>query len=126
MTREDTITLTRRQYDALIERNYQLEDILVARDSDNGVRVSHEVALDIMRGMCPMLALRRHLRISLKELSVRTGLTEEYISEIERGLKPGSTSDLARIAGALNATIDTSLSRPVPPCEPSARKCRSR
>ena len=29
-----------------------------------------------------------------------------YLSEIERGRKPGSTSALARIARALGATID--------------------
>ena len=50
MTSEKTITLTRREYDALIERNTQLEDMLAAQDADDGVRVPHEVALDIMRG----------------------------------------------------------------------------
>ena len=43
MTSEKTITLTRREYDALIERNSQLEDMLAAQDADDGVRVPHEV-----------------------------------------------------------------------------------
>ncbi len=30
MTSEETVTLTRNEYDALIERNSQLEDILAA------------------------------------------------------------------------------------------------
>ena len=36
---EETITLTRREYDALIERNSQLEDMLAGQDADDGVRI---------------------------------------------------------------------------------------
>ena len=106
MTSGETVTLTRREYDALVERNSQLEDLLAAREADDGVRVPHEVALDIMRGKGPVLAFRSHQGITLRELSKRTGIAAGYISEIERGLKPGSTSALARIASALGTTID--------------------
>ncbi len=106
MTSEETITLTRREYDALIERNNQLEEMLAAQDADDGVRVPHEVALDIMRGMGPVLAFQKHQGITLRELSEKTGVAAGYISEIERGVKPGSTSALARIASALGTTID--------------------
>ena len=110
MTSEETITLTRREYDALIERNSQLEDMLAAQDADDGVRVPHEVALGIMRGKGPILAFRNHHGITLRELSERTGVAAGYISEIERGRKPGSTSALARIASALGTTIDVLVS----------------
>ena len=106
MTSEETITLTRREYDALVERNSQLEDMLAAQDADDGVRVPHEVALDIMRGKGPVLAFRNHKDITLRELSEKTGIAAGYISEIERGRKPGSASALARIAIALGTTID--------------------
>ena len=66
MTSEETITLTRREYDALIERNSQLEDMLAGQDADDGVRVPHEVALDIMRGKGPILAFRNHQGITLR------------------------------------------------------------
>ena len=98
--------MTRREYDALIECNSQLEDLLSAQDADNGVRVPHDVALDIMRGKDPVLAFRNHRGLTLRELSEKTGVAAGYISEIERGLKPGSTAALARIAGALGTTID--------------------
>ena len=110
MTSEETVTLTRREYDALVERNSRLEDMLAAQDADDGVRVPHEVALDIMRGKGPIQAFRNHQGITLRELSERTGLASGYISEIERGLKPGSASALARIAGALGTTIDVLVS----------------
>ena len=110
MTSEETITLTRREYDALVERNGQLEDMLAAQDADDGVRVPHEVALDIMRGKGPILAFRNYQGMTLRELSEKTGIAAGYISEIERGLKPGSTSALARIACGLGTTIDVLVS----------------
>ena len=110
MTSEETVTLTRKEYDALMERNGQLEDILAAQDADDGVRVPHEVALAIMRGTGPVLAFRIHQGMTLRELSERTGIAQGYISEIERGLKPGSTTSLARIAGVLGTTIDVLVS----------------
>ena len=106
MTSEETITMNRKEYDALVERNSQLEDMLAARDANDGVLVPHEVALAIMRGKGPILAFRNQQGITLRELSEKTGIAVGYLSEIERGRKPGSTSALARIASALGATID--------------------
>ena len=110
MTSEETITLTRKEYDDLIERNSRLEDMLAAREADGGARVPHPIALAIMRGKSPIAAFRDHQGMTLRELSERTGIASGYLSEIERGLKPGSASALARIAGALGTTIDVLLS----------------
>ena len=106
MTSEETVTLTRKEYDALVNRNDELEDKLAALDADDGSRVPHEVALAIIRGKSPVFAFRNHLGITLRELSERTGIAASYLSEIERGHKPGSASALARIAGALGTKID--------------------
>ena len=104
---EDTVTLTRAEYVALIERNSELEDRLAAVEADGGSRVPHDVAVAIMRGRSPILAFRNHLGLTLRELSNRARVAPSYISEIERGQKPGSASALARIADALGTTIDT-------------------
>ncbi len=109
MTSEDTVTLLRAEYEALLERNEELEDTLAAIEADDGNRVPHEVALTIMRGGSPILAFRNHLGLTLRELAARTGIAASYLSEIERGRKPGSASALARIADACGTTIDTLL-----------------
>ena len=106
MTRQSTVTLTRIEYDALIERCGELEDRLAAIDADNGVRIPHDVVLEIFDGKSPMLALRQQQDLTLRELSKMTGLAVSYLSEIERGEKVGSASALVRIADALNTTID--------------------
>lgn len=106
MASEQTIILTHDEYEALLERNSELEDRLAALEADDGVRVPHEVALAIINGKRPIVAFRNHQGITLQELSKRTRLAVGYLSEIERGLKPGSVSAMARIASALGTTID--------------------
>ena len=106
MTSTQTVTLTREEYEALIDRNTELEDALAAVKADDGVRIPHAIALDIINGTSPVLAYRRHLGLTLQALSGKTGLAVSYLSEIERGRKAGSTSAMRAIAGALGTTID--------------------
>ena len=100
------VTLPRAEYEALLDRNAELEDALAAVEADDGSRVPHEAALAMIRGDNPVLAFRNHLGLTLRELSARTGIAASYLSEIERGLKPGSASALARLAEAFGSTID--------------------
>lgn len=95
------------EHEALVVRSVQTEDRLAALDADDGSRIPHDVALAIMRGENPVAAFRSHASITLRELSERTGVAASYLSEIERGLKPGSAATLCRIANALGTTIDS-------------------
>ena len=62
--------------------------------------------LAIMRGGSPFIAFRNHLGVTLRKLAARTGIAASYLSEIERGIKPGSTAALSRIADAFGTTLD--------------------
>ncbi len=110
MVRDATVTLTRTAYDALIARNEELEDRLAAIDADDGSRIPHAVALAIMRGQRPLAAFRNHRGLTLRGLAEQTGIAASYLSEIERGRKPGSAAALSRISAALDTTIDALLS----------------
>ena len=110
MTSQETVTITRQEYDALLERNSELEDALAAMQADDGVRVPHQVALAIINGERPMAAYRKHQGVTLQYLSEKTELAVSYLSEIERGRKAGSAAALSRIANALDTTIDVLVS----------------
>ena len=106
MNKTDTVTLPRTEYDALISHKEELEDRLAAFEADDGSRIPHQVALAIMRGESPLVAFRNHLGFTLRDLAARTGIAASYLSEIERGIKPGSTAALSRIADAFGTTLD--------------------
>ncbi len=106
MTNHETVTISRAEYDALVAQNAELEDYVAALKADDGSRIPHPVALAIIRGDSPLSAFRKQRGLTLRELSQGTGLAPSYISEIERGVKPGSVSALARLADALDTTID--------------------
>ena len=110
MTDTETVTLPRAQYDALLASKEALEDQVAARDADDGTRIPHDVALAIMNGERPIAAFRAHLGLTVRELAARTGIAAGYVSEIERGRKPGSTAALSRIAEACGTTIDALVS----------------
>jgi len=48
--------------------------------------------------------LRNHARISLRELADRAGVSNPYLSQIERGLRKPSAEVLAQLADALRVT----------------------
>ena len=82
---------------------------MAAYEADDGSRIPHPVALAIIRGESPLVAFRRHRDLTLRELARRAGISPSYLSEIERARKPGSAATLAKLAAALNTTIDTLL-----------------
>ena len=109
MTGEAAVHLTQTAYRGMLTHIEDLEDRVAALEADDGSRIPHAVALAIIRGESPFAAFRTHRGLTLRELSHRTGISLSYLSEIERGHKPGSAAALAKIAATLNTTIDTLL-----------------
>jgi len=50
---------------------------------------------------------RRNARLSLRSLSERTGISNPYLSQIERGLRKPSADILQRVARALSVSAET-------------------
>ena len=107
MTNQETVTISRAEYDALLAHNAELKEHIAALEADDGSRIPHPVALAVMRGDGALSAFRSYRGLTLRQLADSSGVTASYISEIERGIKPGSMSALARLAKALGTTIDT-------------------
>lgn len=107
MTSEETITIPKSEYEALVQRCEDLEDIVAAMEADDGTLIPHEVVrVAALEDTTPMAAFRKHRGMTLRELSERTSLSVSYLSEIEGGRKSGSAEALRRIAEALDTTMD--------------------
>lgn len=109
MPSDATVHLTQSAYQAMLTHIEDLEDCVAALEADDGSRIPHPVALATIRGRFPILAFRTHRGLTLRELARRAGISLSYLSEIERNLKPGSAATLAKIAAALDTTIDSLL-----------------
>lgn len=107
MSSAETIELPVSEYEALLQRSEDLDDLLAAMEADrSGARIPHPVALAIGEGRSPVTSFRLHKGWTLRELASRAGLSPGYLSQIERGIKPGSVRVLSRIARELGTTID--------------------
>lgn len=115
---EETVTLRRAEYDAMLERIADLE-ATVAYDcairNDDGARIPGEVVnAEIQDGLHPIAAWRRYRGLTLRELARRSGVNDAYISEIEGGRKPGSVHAYKAIGEALDAPLDALIPDPDP------------
>lgn len=108
MTREETISLPRTEYEVLMQRLEDFEDVVAAMDADRtSSRIPHALAVAIARGGRPITVFREDKGLSLRELARRARVSAGYLCQIEHGTKAGSAAVLARIAQELGTTIDT-------------------
>lgn len=57
-------------------------------------------------GENPVRVWREHRGLSGRELAQRAEVSAPYLSQIESGMKPGSTTALVKVARALGVTVD--------------------
>ena len=107
---EDTVTLTRTQYSALLEQIEDLQASLAldkARREDDGGWIPAEVVNAVfLEGLHPIAAWRRYRGITVRDLAQTSGVSAAYISEIEKRRKPGSVSAYRALSSALDAPLD--------------------
>jgi predicted XRE-type DNA-binding protein len=117
MSRSDTVTLTRAEYTALMERLEDAEDTRTlaahrARVKKIGVDavladgLPMELVRRMIEGEHPVRIWREHRGLSGQQLATISGVSQPYISDIELRKKPGSVDALAKLAKALGVKID--------------------
>lgn len=109
---DDTITVSRADWDTLQELLEDLEDVQDLKEIDRRVaageteEIPWEVAKVLLDGENPVRVWRRHRQMSLRGLAQAAGVQPGYLSEIETGKKPGSFNAMAKIAEALGISLD--------------------
>jgi len=113
----DTVTLTRAEYQALIEQIEDAEDnafldAIEARERAIGkewARADYlpaELVHRLIEGDHPVRVWRAHRGLTRDTLAAAAGIAPSYLSEIETRRKRGSFGALAKLAAALRISLD--------------------
>lgn len=101
-------------YEAFLNLLEDAETLADIRDYDEAMEAiaagepvtPGEVLFAILDGAMPIRAWREYRGISQKELAKSVGITAGYLSQLEAGLRTGSTEVLSAIAQQLTISID--------------------
>lgn len=113
----DTVTLSRAEYEALLDRIEEAEDMraldrleahLAAAGSEQALADYLPIALvkRLSAGEHPIRIWRAHRGLTREALAATAGVAPSYLTEIETRRKPGSFAAMAKIAGALQVSLD--------------------
>jgi ribosome-binding ATPase YchF (GTP1/OBG family) len=113
----DTVTLTRAEYEALIERIEDAEDNAfldsveareraIGREKARADYLPAELVRRLIDGEHPVRVWRTHRGLGRDALAAVAGIAPSYLSEIETRRKPGSFGALAKLAAALHISLD--------------------
>jgi len=105
----ETVTLSRQDWDRIVDRLDEASDRAALRRSlAGGSDDALPAALyrRIRKGESPARVWREHRGLGLNALARRAGISASYHSEIESRTKPGSAAALKKLAVALDIGLD--------------------
>jgi ribosome-binding protein aMBF1 (putative translation factor) len=111
------VTLSRAEYEALLERLEDAEDLAViaaaeAREAALGKEKARadylpiELVQRLLGGQHPVRVWRAQRGLTRQALAAKAGLAPSYVSEIETGRKPGRFDAMMKLAAALEISLD--------------------
>lgn len=106
------VVVPRARYEALTEAAEDLADVLTHQDFEAKLAGGEEELLPaamvdrMLSGESPVRVWREHRELTAATLAKAARISPAYLSEIERGAKPGSVAALKALAEALDITID--------------------
>jgi DNA-binding XRE family transcriptional regulator len=117
MNDSDTVTLSRAEYEALLDRLEDAEDLATiiaaeAREAALGkaaARASYlpfELVERLDAGEHPIRVWRKHRGLTRQALAAAACIAPSYVTEIETRKKRGSFAAITKLAAALDAPLD--------------------
>src|SRR5262249_58863332 len=112
----DTVTLTRAEYEALLERIEDAEDNAfldrveareraIGKENARADYLPGELVRRLIDGEHPVRVWRAHRGLGRDALAAAAGIASSYLTEIETRRKPGSFAALAKLATALHVSL---------------------
>jgi len=113
----ETITLSRADYEALLDRLEEAEDAatfdrleqrLAAAGPETALAdyLPSELVKRLIDGEHPLRVWRIKRGLTREVLAATAGVSPSYLTEIETGKKPGSFDAIAKVAAALRVSLD--------------------
>ncbi len=104
----DTVTITRHEYDRLRAAAEELEDIRAYDKAmaEPGESIAAEYVHRLIDGESPVRVFRDLRGITQVALASKSGVNRVQIANIEAGKKTGSVNTLKKLADALDVTVD--------------------
>ncbi|HJU16962.1 MAG TPA: helix-turn-helix transcriptional regulator [Stellaceae bacterium] len=117
MDDRDTVTLSRAEYEALLDRVEDADDMMAldqleARLAAAGPEATFadylpiELVARLSAGEHPVRVWRAQRGLTREALAAAAGIAPSYLTEIETRKKPGSFDAIAKIAAALRISLD--------------------
>lgn len=109
---DDTVLLSRLDYEALLEAVEEAGDIARVKQARSDLAEGRSETLpgDMVKALCaganPVRVWREHRGLSGRELAEASGVNAAYLSEIETGKKPGSAIALKKLAAVLRIDME--------------------
>lgn len=109
---ERLVVITESEYRRMIEAIEDAEDIAMAdaanarRDNGTEVLIEGDLACAMMDAGTMLAGAIGFRKLTLAELTARTGLSVSYISDMARGRKRGSIDAWRKLAAVLNVPLD--------------------
>lgn len=109
---KDTVTLSRADYDAMLDALEDAADLAAVRDVKARVAAgeSEDVPMAVVErlsaGEHPVRVWREHRGMTASALAKAAELPASYLCEIEAGRKPGSFHAIAKLATALRIDME--------------------
>jgi DNA-binding XRE family transcriptional regulator len=109
---KQTVTLSRRDWEAFIDALDEQRDLEILREADKRWARGEDDGLPIafaerlFAGESPVRVWREFRSLSTTALAKKANVSQPYLSEIENGLKPGSVATLKKLAAALKVDLD--------------------
>ena len=102
----DTITISRAEYEALLERLEDLEDIATIEARRDEPTVPFEVAERLLDGENPVKVWREERGLNQRQLASEADVSPSMLNEIEHDKRTPSMAMARRIAKVLNVDLD--------------------
>ena len=104
----DTIQMPRDEYEAMIEKIEDLEDMIafIQFEQSEPETIPHEIVKRRVAGENPLTIYREHRGLSQRALAEIAGVNHVQIGDIESRGKTGSVLTLVKLARALDVPVE--------------------